>query len=161
MLFPGDLGFRFAVFFIFGVFPAGFFILRRKWRVAVARQEEINRLLVLASEEAARAELEANFGYNYTPYTSSSAYTSSSVPVPVPVPAPAQRLCAVCFTPTPNRCARCKSVNYWYVCSSPPFLILSICWIFCVFFSAGIFGQFENLWILSVWKFIELVKITG
>ncbi|KNA03785.1 hypothetical protein SOVF_205740 [Spinacia oleracea] len=112
MLFPGDLGFRFAVFFIFGVFPAGFFILRRKWRVAVARQEEINRLLVLASEEAARAELEANFGYNYTPYTSSSAYTSSSVPVPVPVPAPAQRLCAVCFTPTPNRCARCKSVNY-------------------------------------------------
>uniref|UniRef100_A0A803MEI2 ubiquitinyl hydrolase 1 n=1 Tax=Chenopodium quinoa TaxID=63459 RepID=A0A803MEI2_CHEQI len=97
MLFPGDLGFRVAVFFIFGVFPVGFFVLRRKWRIAVARQQEINRLLVLASEEAARAEIEANFGYNYT---------SSSVSIPV------QRLCAVCFTPTPNRCARCKSVNY-------------------------------------------------
>ncbi|KAL2892903.1 Ubiquitin carboxyl-terminal hydrolase 16 [Bienertia sinuspersici] len=95
MLVPGDLGFRLAVFFIFIVFPVIGFVLRRKWRIAVARQQEINRLLVLASEEAARAEAEVTFGY------------SSSVSLPT-----SHRLCAVCFTPTPNRCARCKSVNY-------------------------------------------------
>lgn len=94
MLVSGDLGFRVAVFFIFVLFPAFGFVLRRKWRLAVARQDEINRLLVLASEEAARAELEASFGYT----------TSISIP--------SQRFCAVCFTPTANRCARCKSVHY-------------------------------------------------
>ncbi|CAO2834476.1 unnamed protein product [Amaranthus hypochondriacus] len=94
MLIPGDLGFRVAVFFIFVFFPATFFLLRRKWRLAVARQEEINRLLVQASEEAAQAEIEASFGY-------SSSISISSL-----------RVCAVCFTPTANRCARCKAVNY-------------------------------------------------
>lgn len=104
MLVSGDLGFRVAVFFIFVLFPAFGFVLRRKWRLAVARQDEINRLLVLASEEAARAELEASFGYT----------TSISIP--------SQRFCAVCFTPTANRCARCKSVHYWYVVVLPSFL---------------------------------------
>lgn len=114
MLIPGDLGFRVAVFFIFVFFPATFFLLRRKWRLAVARQEEINRLLVQASEEAARAEVEASFGY-------SSSISISSL-----------RVCAVCFTPTANRCARCKAVNYWYV-------------FFCVLFAnyVSLIGKFK------------------
>lgn len=96
MLVPGDLGFRVAALFLFVIFPAISLLLRRKWRIALARSEEINRLLVLASEEAARAELEASIGYSTT---------SASV-------VPSQRICAVCYTPTQNRCARCKSVNY-------------------------------------------------
>lgn len=97
MLFPGNFGFRFAVFsFFFLLFPAICFLLRRKWRLAKARTQEINRLLVLASEEAARAELELQASFAYT----------------APIPVPAHRLCAVCFVPTPNRCSRCKSVNY-------------------------------------------------
>lgn len=94
MLVPRDLGFRVAALFIFVVFPAIGFVIRRKWRLAVARKEEINRLLVLASEEAARAELEATIGYTAA------------------VPAPLYRQCPVCFVPASNRCARCKSVYY-------------------------------------------------
>ncbi|KAJ8445096.1 hypothetical protein Cgig2_029468 [Carnegiea gigantea] len=94
MLVPGDLGFRVVAVFIFVVFPAGFFVFRRKWRMAAARRAEINRLLVSASEEAARAELEASVGYSVT------------------YAVPLQRHCAVCYTPTHNRCARCKSFHY-------------------------------------------------
>lgn len=94
MLVPRDLGFRVAVFFLFVVFPAIFFVFRRKWRLAEARREEINRLLVLASEEAARVELEATFGYTAT------------------IPVPFHRQCPVCYAPASNRCARCKSVYY-------------------------------------------------
>ena len=97
MLFPGDLAFRVVAVLIFVVFPAGFFVFRRKWRIAAARRAEINRLLVLASEEAARAEVEASVGYSVT------------------YAVPLARHCAVCYNPTHNRCARCKSVHYWYV----------------------------------------------
>lgn len=75
------------------------FVVRRKWRIAAARREEIKRLLVLASEEAARAELEATTGYGATV----SSYSQ-----------PLQYQCAVCFSPTTTRCARCKAVRYWY-----------------------------------------------
>jgi len=117
MLVPGDLGFRVAAFFIFVVFPAIGFVVRRRWRLAVARREEINRLLVLAAEEAARAELEATIGYTAT------------------VPAPLYRQCPVCLVPASNRCARCKSVYYWYVvcCSILNFSSIGyIVWIFYI-----------------------------
>ncbi|CBI19252.3 unnamed protein product, partial [Vitis vinifera] len=88
MLVPGDLGFScLALLSLF--FPVIGLVIRHKWRVAVARKEEIKRLLILASEEAARAELE-------------TAAVSVSP----------QFQCAVCYCPTTTRCARCKAVRY-------------------------------------------------
>lgn len=77
------------------VLPLISFLIRRKWRLSVARQAEIKKLLILASEEDARAELEASFGYGTV--SSSRNYHQ----------------CAVCYSPTTTRCARCKSVRYW------------------------------------------------
>ncbi|GMH31372.1 hypothetical protein Nepgr_033215 [Nepenthes gracilis] len=94
MLAVGDLGFRVAAVVFFVVFPAIGFIVHRKWRLAVARREEIKRLLALASEEAARAEVEATINYGVAPVSSHIHH------------------CAVCFNPTTTRCARCKVVRY-------------------------------------------------
>uniref|UniRef100_A0A6N2MGW4 USP domain-containing protein n=1 Tax=Salix viminalis TaxID=40686 RepID=A0A6N2MGW4_SALVM len=57
----GDLGFSSLVVLVFCVvvIPVGWFVIRCKWLGAVARKEEIKRLMVLAAEEAARAEFEA------------------------------------------------------------------------------------------------------
>ncbi|GAV66824.1 UCH domain-containing protein/zf-MYND domain-containing protein [Cephalotus follicularis] len=97
----GDLGFSSLVLVVCVVFPVIGFVIRRKWRLAVARGEDIKRLLVLASEEAARAELEAYGGY---------AATTTTNAVSVPVTRNYQ--CAVCYCPTTTRCARCKAVRY-------------------------------------------------
>ncbi|KAA8538172.1 hypothetical protein F0562_027780 [Nyssa sinensis] len=95
MLLGGDLGFSCLVL-VFFLGPVIGFVVRRKWRLAVARREEIKRLLVLASEEAVRAELEASTGYITEGLNSwQSPYQ-----------------CAVCFCPTTTRCARCKAVRY-------------------------------------------------
>lgn len=118
---------------VFVLFPAIGFVVRRKWRHAVARREEIKRLLVFASEEAARAEIEATEGYLYTGNVSSSVSSPDSSWIPVSdsgwVPiqpavasvtvAPAVNLkplykCAVCFSPSSTRCAKCKAARYWY-----------------------------------------------
>ncbi|KAJ9673990.1 hypothetical protein PVL29_023506 [Vitis rotundifolia] len=88
MLVPGDLGFSCLVLLSL-FFPVIGLVIRHKWRVAVARKEEIKRLLILASEEAARAELE-------------TAAVSVSP----------QFQCAVCYCPTTTRCSRCKAVRY-------------------------------------------------
>ncbi|XP_057469873.1 ubiquitin carboxyl-terminal hydrolase 17-like [Actinidia eriantha] len=94
----GDLGFSYLVLVVSLVGPVVALVLRRKWRFSVARREEIKRLLVLASEEAARAELEA------------STYVTSAVAAVIS--RPLQYQCAVCFCPTTTRCARCKAVRY-------------------------------------------------
>ncbi|XP_059637309.1 ubiquitin carboxyl-terminal hydrolase 16 [Cornus florida] len=98
MLVGRDLGFlcRVLVVALFAPVVIGF-VVRRKWRIAAARTEEIKRLLVLASEEAARAELEASYGY-----ISDAPAVSRQV----------LYQCAVCFCPTSTRCARCKAVRY-------------------------------------------------
>ncbi|KAJ6405093.1 hypothetical protein OIU84_013130 [Salix udensis] len=61
----GDLGFSSLVVLVFCVvvIPVGWFVIRCKWLGAVARKEEIKRLMVLAAEEAARAEFEATVSY--------------------------------------------------------------------------------------------------
>ncbi|CAK9325561.1 unnamed protein product [Citrullus colocynthis] len=92
MLVSGNIGLQ--VLLVFVVFPVLCLVIRRKWRLSVARKEEINRLLVLSSEEAYRAELEASAGYT------SSSFT------------PLGHQCAVCYSPTTTRCARCKAVRY-------------------------------------------------
>ncbi|KAG5606196.1 hypothetical protein H5410_027688 [Solanum commersonii] len=74
MLVGGDLGFLSSlvvVVFVVVFGPVLGFVVRRKWRSSVARREEIKRLLVLASEKAARVELQAaeeygsDYGYRY------------------------------------------------------------------------------------------------
>ncbi|KAG6591695.1 Ubiquitin carboxyl-terminal hydrolase 16, partial [Cucurbita argyrosperma subsp. sororia] len=92
MLVSGSIGLQ--VLLVFVVFPVIYLVIRRKWRLSVARKEEINRLLVLSSEEAFRAELEASAGYTYTSIT------------------PLGHQCAVCYSATTTRCARCKAVRY-------------------------------------------------
>ncbi|KAE9595980.1 hypothetical protein Lal_00030870 [Lupinus albus] len=69
------------------------FVVRRKWMRAVARTEEVKRLLDFAKEEAARVENEASYRY-------------------VAVLVAKNNQCAVCFCPTTTRCARCKAVHY-------------------------------------------------
>ncbi|KAK5824115.1 Ubiquitin carboxyl-terminal hydrolase 16 -like protein [Gossypium arboreum] len=94
MLLIGDLGFSSLVLVVSIIIPLFGFFIRRKWRLSIVRQAEIKRLMILASEEAARAELEASIGYG-------------SVPVSLNY-----HQCAVCYCPTTTRCARCKAVRY-------------------------------------------------
>lgn len=100
MLVAGGLGFQSLVLVVCFVAPVIGFVVRRKWRLALSRKEEIRRLVILASEEAARAELEAAAEYGVV----------SAVPL--------SNQCVVCYFPTTTRCARCKAVRYWYVNSN-------------------------------------------
>ncbi|KAG2698777.1 hypothetical protein I3760_07G164200 [Carya illinoinensis] len=93
------LGFPGLVLVACLVAPVIGFIIRRKWQHALARKEEIKRLLVLASDEAARAELEATAGYGFG--------VDRAVPIST-----SYYQCAVCYSPTTTRCARCKAVRY-------------------------------------------------
>ncbi|KAK8624234.1 hypothetical protein V6N13_065585 [Hibiscus sabdariffa] len=94
MLLVGDLGFSSLVLVVLLVLPLIGFFVRRKWRLSVAKQAEIQRLLILASEETARAELEATVGYGAVSISRN------------------YHQCAVCYCPTTTRCARCKAVRY-------------------------------------------------
>lgn len=123
-----DIGYILGFQSLFLVFIAAIgFLIRRKWRLSVARKAEIKRLLVLAAEEAARVELEATTGYGYG-YGYSYSYSHSpadSVAAPAPAaaaPISTNYQCAVCYSPTTTRCARCKAVRYWY-----SFLFLFFC----------------------------------
>ena len=112
---------------IFVIFPVIGFVIRRKLRHAAARNEEIKKLLIFASEEAARAEIEATDGYFFTANTSSSIPPPNTAWAPAPESAWVQPRasvplvsslkppyqCAVCFSPTSTRCAKCKAVRYW------------------------------------------------
>ncbi|CAL5204609.1 unnamed protein product [Lathyrus oleraceus] len=96
MFVTGDLGFSNLVLVVVCVvLPVIGFVICRKWQVAVARNEEIKRLLVLAAEETERVEREA-------------LYVSAPV-----VFAPVNNYqCALCYFPATARCAKCKSVRY-------------------------------------------------
>ncbi|KAF5451474.1 hypothetical protein F2P56_026580 [Juglans regia] len=90
MLVPGILGFQ-TVLFALICFVC--LVIRHKSKNAAAKKEEIMRLVAMASEEAALAEVEATVEY-------------TSMPV--------LRLyqCAVCYSDTTMRCSRCKTVRY-------------------------------------------------
>lgn len=111
-----DIGYILGFQSLFLVFIAAIgFLIRRKWRLSVARKAEIKRLLVLAAEEAARVELEATTGYGYNYSYSYSHSPAESVSTPAPAaPISTNYQCAVCYSPTTTRCARCKAVRYWY-----------------------------------------------
>ncbi|VVB18128.1 unnamed protein product [Arabis nemorensis] len=76
-----------------------FLLIRRQWRSASVRRDEVIRLVALASEESYVAEVRANVDH-----VSSSSGSDFVV-----------HRCAVCLYPTTTRCAQCKSVRY---CSS-------------------------------------------
>ncbi|KAF5747328.1 Ubiquitin-specific protease 17 putative isoform 1 [Tripterygium wilfordii] len=89
MLVPGILGLQGLVL---GSLLAVVLLVRHKWNNAVARKDEMDRLLASATEETAAAEAEAV-----------GLYYSSM---------PRQYQCAVCYNPTTTRCSRCKAVHY-------------------------------------------------
>ncbi|KAL6225095.1 hypothetical protein ACLB2K_003947 [Fragaria x ananassa] len=92
----GILGFQGL---LFGVVLASFFVIRHKWRNAVAKKEEIMRLVAMASQEAAMAE-----------FQSTTALYASAAAAPVPMTGAFH--CAVCYSQTTMRCSKCKSVRY-------------------------------------------------
>ena len=77
--------------------------IRRRWRIATASREEIRRLVILAAEEAERAEREAEKDYYEAPQNSFGLGLKM------------KSMCVVCCKPTTTRCSQCKSVNYWLV----------------------------------------------
>lgn len=93
MLVPGVLGFESIVLALVCVV---WLVIRHKWRDEAAKKEEIMRLVAIASQETAMAEVEATVEY-------------TSMPV-------VRRFqCAVCYNPTTRRCSQCKAVRYWWV----------------------------------------------
>lgn len=108
-----------VVFFFFFV-PVCSFVLRRKWKMAVARKEEIRRLVLYASEEAARAEIEHHFIHkkDLEPISRDSFPSGFGLSVGPTTGegdgvAKLRTLCALCYRPTTTRCSRCKAVKYW------------------------------------------------
>ncbi|KAI4314410.1 hypothetical protein L6164_027322 [Bauhinia variegata] len=93
MLIPGILGFQSLVYVFLLV---AFLVIRHVWRNAEAKKEEIVRLVDMASEDYAMAEIQASAEY-------------SSVPVA------SWYQCAICYSPTTLRCSQCKAFRY---CSS-------------------------------------------
>ncbi|XP_010444524.1 PREDICTED: ubiquitin carboxyl-terminal hydrolase 17-like isoform X2 [Camelina sativa] len=92
----GVLGFRFI---LIGFILLVFLLIRRQWRSASVRRDQVIRLIALATEES---------------------YLAEEVRVRSPTVAAADSVsdvyrCAVCLYPTSTRCAKCKSVRY---CSS-------------------------------------------
>lgn len=105
MLVSGILGFEIVLLTL--IFFVGV-LIRHKWKDAEAKKEEIMRLVAMASEEAAMAEVEATVQYG-------------------PVSVVGQYQCAVCYSPTTMRCSQCKLARYWFVLLEFLLLILVIC----------------------------------
>ncbi|KAI4389819.1 hypothetical protein MLD38_002001 [Melastoma candidum] len=85
--------------------PLLFLVARWRWEFSVARNEEVSRLLESASEEAARAEVEALQSWRGGgPEETGVGLGLGS--------AGSYYCCAVCYSPTTTRCSRCKAVRY-------------------------------------------------
>ncbi|CAI8585825.1 unnamed protein product [Vicia faba] len=110
-----DLGFYSLLFVVLVcvVFPVIGLVVRYTWRRSEERAGEIKRLLILAAEESARAEREAAASYHYDDANSNSyqyvAANSNSYQYVACKFVSKRSQCVVCFSPTTNRCARCKS----------------------------------------------------
>ncbi|KAI4366535.1 hypothetical protein MLD38_022402 [Melastoma candidum] len=113
MLFPGDLGFSSPAAVLLSLvlsslaIPLFFLLLRRRWEFSVARNEEVRRLLESASEEAARAEIEA-----LRDWWSGTAEPTVAGSGPELGSEDGYYCCAVCYSPTTTRCSRCKVLRY-------------------------------------------------
>ncbi|GKE59606.1 hypothetical protein Tco_1498791 [Tanacetum coccineum] len=116
-----DLGLSNLVVLVlfFVILPLIAFIVRRKWRHALQRSEEVKRLLALEREEADRAEFEtfyrsssplsdSDFGWRSTVSVSEPVRSQVTVRVGVKdeVVVKGVHQCAVCFSPTNTRYPR-------------------------------------------------------
>lgn len=87
-----------------------FLLIRRQWRSAAVKREEVLRLISLATEESYLAAQEKEEEEEEEEAGATVDYYGSSSSVP-----PDVYSCAVCHYPTTTRCAQCKSVRYWFV----------------------------------------------
>ncbi|XP_065016564.1 ubiquitin carboxyl-terminal hydrolase 16-like [Musa acuminata AAA Group] len=112
----GDLGLSGpAVLVLLLLGPAFALVVRRRWRLAAARQAEVRRLVRLAAEETARAEMEAMVAYSAASAAAAAATataTSTASVATIAKDTSAWPECPVCFSPATARCARCKAVRY-------------------------------------------------
>lgn len=122
----GDLGLSGpAVLVLLLLGPAFALVVRRRWRLAAARQAEVRRLVRLAAEETARAEMEAMVAYSAASAAAAAATATATASVAtIAKDTSAWPECPVCFSPATARCARCKAVRYWLV--DPTALFLAI-----------------------------------
>ncbi|KAL3634025.1 ubiquitin-specific protease [Castilleja foliolosa] len=111
MLLEVNLGFLCSVLVVLVGWLAG----RWKWQRVAARKEEIRRLMMLASEESERAELEAASGYiSYGSVLAAEPAMAEELVIG-PGLSPGRKLqhqCEVCLSPTTTRCKQCKAVRY-------------------------------------------------
>lgn len=126
----GTFGFR---FFLIGFIMLLFLLIRRQWRSASVRRDEVIRLMAFATEESYVAEVQASVDYV-------SSLASDFV----------VHRCAVCLYPTTTRCAQCKSVRYWFVLESDQNLLL----LFSVLFICLVFSSSSSVVLASVRFFI-------
>ncbi|XP_042453973.1 ubiquitin carboxyl-terminal hydrolase 17-like [Zingiber officinale] len=98
-----DLRRSWAPLFVFLVAPVFTFVVRWRWRLATARQEEVRRLAFLAAQESIREEAEAMKAYVSTSAAALCVEKDTSVRPPE---------CLVCFNPAMARCGQCKAVRY-------------------------------------------------
>lgn len=89
-----------ALFLVLVVLPLVTYIILGKWSEATKKKARISMLAQLAAEEAHRVETLA---------------TATVVPA-ASSPKTGFHFCARCSSPATTRCARCKSVRYWYIC---------------------------------------------
>ncbi|XP_072977835.1 ubiquitin carboxyl-terminal hydrolase 17-like [Typha angustifolia] len=101
----GDLVLSGPLLVLLVVWPVVALVVRRRWRLAATRREEVRRLALLAAAEAERIEFEASLEYAADLAAAVAAPAYAAVVAPPPG-------CAVCFSPTTTRCSRCKAVKY-------------------------------------------------
>lgn len=92
---PGFLGFHGLLVVVLLVFYS---LIRQKCKNAVARKEEVTKLMAVAAEESLMEEFQAANQHSFLPSSPPRLYQ-----------------CAVCFRSTTTRCSRCKAVRYWLV----------------------------------------------
>lgn len=102
------------------------FLCHWQWRRLAARRKEVERLMVLASEEAARAEVEASSEYSGFSYGSvveketevfekeeeGRMETEITSPEASKGHWKLQYQCQLCLFPTKTRCSQCKALYY-------------------------------------------------
>ncbi|KAF8081982.1 hypothetical protein N665_0854s0019 [Sinapis alba] len=94
-------------FLLIGFLMLAFLLIRRQWRSAAVKREEVLRLISLATEESSYVAVEEKEKEEEEVRATVDYYGSSSVKDVY--------RCVVCHYPTTTRCAQCKSVRY---CSS-------------------------------------------
>ncbi|KAK9231494.1 hypothetical protein WN943_021730 [Citrus x changshan-huyou] len=89
---PGFLGLHGLLVVVLLVFYS---LIRQKCKNAVARKEEVTKLMAVAAEESLMEEFQAANQHSFLPSSPPRLYQ-----------------CAVCFRSTTTRCSRCKAVRY-------------------------------------------------